>query len=351
MLTEHGVPIAPRTFHAWAKRAPSKRALWDATITEILAGYYEPDEYGRRKPESLYGSLKMWAHLQREGIPVAKIGSRIAERLASRFAVVGFDPTVDAATLTGVRSAGSIAELACAADLVCLSLPNGSVSTRVVDELVGASPRRVTLVVELSTVGDIAAAEAAETARVAGVSFVDCPVSGGVDGAAKGTLAGMLAGERADVERARAVVDTLCAHTSYLGERVGNGQLAKLVNNVISATSIAVTSEAIAFAVSRGLDMAAVLDVVNSSTGQSQASKVKFPATVLTGTYAIGARGAVMAKDVALYAEVFTGCRCRVSHYAAHSAVVARVRRRLPQRRHDAHLPIHRTSAPAGNKV
>lgn len=72
MLTEHGVSIAPRTFYAWATRAPSKRALWDATITEILAGYYEPDALGRRRPESLYGSLKMWAHLQREGIPVAK---------------------------------------------------------------------------------------------------------------------------------------------------------------------------------------------------------------------------------------------------------------------------------------
>ena len=72
MLSEHGVPIAPRTFYAWATRAPSKRALWDATITEILAGHYGPDALGRRKPESLYGSLKMWAHLQREGIPVAK---------------------------------------------------------------------------------------------------------------------------------------------------------------------------------------------------------------------------------------------------------------------------------------
>jgi putative transposase len=58
VLTEHGVPIAPRTFYAWAKRAPSKRALWDATITEILADYCEPDEAGRRKRESLYGSLK-----------------------------------------------------------------------------------------------------------------------------------------------------------------------------------------------------------------------------------------------------------------------------------------------------
>jgi putative transposase len=81
VLTEHGVPIAPRTFYAWATRAPSKRALWDATITEILAGCYEPDEHGRKKPESLYGSLKMWAHLQREGIPVAK---STVERLMRR---------------------------------------------------------------------------------------------------------------------------------------------------------------------------------------------------------------------------------------------------------------------------
>jgi hypothetical protein len=52
------------------KRATSKRgALWEATITEILAGYYQPDGHGRKKPESLYGSLKMWGHLQREGTP------------------------------------------------------------------------------------------------------------------------------------------------------------------------------------------------------------------------------------------------------------------------------------------
>jgi helix-turn-helix protein len=75
------VPIAPRTFYASVVRAPSKRALWDATITEVLAGYYEPDEDGRKKPESLYGSVKMWAHLQREGIPVAK---STVERLMRR---------------------------------------------------------------------------------------------------------------------------------------------------------------------------------------------------------------------------------------------------------------------------
>jgi putative transposase len=72
VLTAHGCKIAPRTYYAHVSRAPSKRALWDTTITEVLAGYYEPDEHGRRKPEALYGSLKMWAHLNREGIEVAR---------------------------------------------------------------------------------------------------------------------------------------------------------------------------------------------------------------------------------------------------------------------------------------
>jgi hypothetical protein len=71
-LTAHGCTIAPRTYYAWARQAPSRRALWDTTVTEILAGYYEPDSDSRRPPESLYGSLKMWAHLQRQGIQVAR---------------------------------------------------------------------------------------------------------------------------------------------------------------------------------------------------------------------------------------------------------------------------------------
>jgi putative transposase len=81
VLSEHGVPIAPRTFYAWVGRPrrngpcgmPRSPRSWPAT--------YEPDEHGRRTPESLYGSLKMWAHLQREGIPVAK---STVERLMRR---------------------------------------------------------------------------------------------------------------------------------------------------------------------------------------------------------------------------------------------------------------------------
>lgn len=68
VLSGHGCEIAPRTYYAHVARPLSKRALWDLVVTRVLAGYYEPDEHGRRRPESLYGSLKMWDHLRRQGI-------------------------------------------------------------------------------------------------------------------------------------------------------------------------------------------------------------------------------------------------------------------------------------------
>jgi putative transposase len=72
VLSAHGVPVAPRTYWARRSRPVSKRALWDTALAEILAGIYERDSRGRRPPESLYGSLKMWAYLRRRGIPAAR---------------------------------------------------------------------------------------------------------------------------------------------------------------------------------------------------------------------------------------------------------------------------------------
>jgi putative transposase len=80
-LRRYDVQIAPRSFYAWVSRGPSRRGLWELVITELLASYYEPDAEGRRPAESLYGSLKMWAHLQRQGVQVARC---TVERLMRR---------------------------------------------------------------------------------------------------------------------------------------------------------------------------------------------------------------------------------------------------------------------------
>jgi putative transposase len=71
-LCSQGIAIAPRTYWARRSRPPSRRALADAALTEILAGIYEPGPDGRRPPECLYGSVKMRQHLRRQGITVAK---------------------------------------------------------------------------------------------------------------------------------------------------------------------------------------------------------------------------------------------------------------------------------------
>jgi putative transposase len=72
VLSAHGIPIAPGTYWARRSRPPSQRSLRDAALTEILAGIYEPGPDGRRPPECLYGSLKMWDYLRRQGIRVAR---------------------------------------------------------------------------------------------------------------------------------------------------------------------------------------------------------------------------------------------------------------------------------------
>ena len=67
------MPIAPRTFYAFVKRPASKRELWDIAVGELIGSYHQiqPDT-GRKKPESMYGAVKMWAQLRRDGIPVAR---------------------------------------------------------------------------------------------------------------------------------------------------------------------------------------------------------------------------------------------------------------------------------------
>jgi len=71
-LSGHGVQISPRTYHARRSRPASRRALRDAWLTGLLAAMFEPDERGRRRPESLYGAVKAYGHLRRQGITVAR---------------------------------------------------------------------------------------------------------------------------------------------------------------------------------------------------------------------------------------------------------------------------------------
>ena len=136
-----------------------------------------------------------------------------------------------------------------------------------------------------------------------GIGYLDAPVSGGVASARARTLTVMYAGTDADCDAVAWVLAGLSDRSCRVGDRPGMAQALKLANNFLAATSLTATSEAIAFLMAAGLDMAVALEVINPSSGQSNASTDKFVKQVLPGTYAAGFANSLMAKDVRLYSE------------------------------------------------
>jgi 3-hydroxyisobutyrate dehydrogenase-like beta-hydroxyacid dehydrogenase len=99
----------------------------------------------------------------------------------------------------------------------------------------------------------------------------------------------------------RAIFDAIAGNVFDVGREAGMGQAMKLLNNVLSATALAATSEAVAFGVAQGLDMAQIIDVLNVSTGRNSATDDKFPNRVLSASYDSGFHTRLMTKDVDLF--------------------------------------------------
>ena len=189
------------------------------------------------------------------------------------------------------------------ADTVLLSVPDGAATRAIVDEIIAADVRRVTTVVDLSTVGPQIAGEVAERLHDVGVTYTDGPVSGGVAGARAATISMMFAGPADILDANRPILEAIAGNVFHVGTRAGQGQAMKLLNNYLSATALAATSEAIAFGMAEGLDMGVILEVLNVSTGRNSASVDKFPNRVVTGTYDAGFHTRLMAKDVRLFLD------------------------------------------------
>jgi 3-hydroxyisobutyrate dehydrogenase-like beta-hydroxyacid dehydrogenase len=208
----------------------------------------------------------------------------------------------------GVTFAGSVAEVARGSDVIVLSLPDGAASEQVVRAVVDTADRRVAHVVDTSTIGPPTARRLAEVCAAGGVAYIDAPVSGGVAGARARTLLVMYAGTDDACARVEPVLEGLSDRRRRVGTSPGLAQAMKLANNFLSATCLVATSEAVAFGVAEGLDMATMLDVLNQASGGSVASRDKFPDHVLTGRYAAGFANTLMDKDVRLYVDAVKAC-------------------------------------------
>ena len=208
---------------------------------------------------------------------------------------------VEPAVARGAIGAASPAEVSSLADVVFVSLPYPDVVRTVALEPGGLiEGTRMRTFVDLSTTGSIVAEEVAEGLGNAGVGVLDAPVSGGVAGARARTLAVMAAGPAPVFDRVRPLLELFAGSVFHVGPTPGQGQVAKLLNNLLSATALAITSEAMALAVTAGLDPATLIEVFNAGTGRNSATVTKFPDQVLTGKFASGFRLELMAKDLEL---------------------------------------------------
>ena len=242
--------------------------------------------------------------------PVGFVGlGNMGRHMAANLANAGHDLVVFDAAGTAERAppatavAGAVAEVATRAHTVLLSLPDGDASASVAEEIISPNGRVTDCVVDTSTIGVRAAHEIAQVLAAAGVEYIDAPVSGGVAGAAAGTISTMFAGPAQSYERLLPLLKAMSKNPFYVGTQAGQGQAMKLANNFLSGLAMAGTSEAVCFGLSQGLEMKTMLDVFNVSTGRNTATSDKFPNRVLTETYDAGFLNTGYLKDLRLYLE------------------------------------------------
>jgi len=206
----------------------------------------------------------------------------------------------------GATWAASAAEVAQRASTVITIVP----SSREVEAVVGAMLphlRAGHLLIDMTSADPSSTRRLAKDVEARGARMIDAPVSGGVGGAEKATLSIMVGGEAADLERARPLLAAMGRNVFHVGG-IGTGHAMKIVNNVLSATCLTATAEAIVVAMRAGIDPARAVEIVSASTGRNDATMRKFPEFVLPGNFRSGFAMALMDKDlrgfVKLAAEV-----------------------------------------------
>ena len=236
-------------------------------------------------------------------IGLGNMGAPMARNLSTAgHEVTGFDLAAPAPD--GVVMAGSAAEAAKGAEVVITMLPNGAILRAVAAEIIPAMTKGAILI-DSSTVEVDAARAVAEMAEAAGLAFLDAPVSGGVGGASAGSLTFMVGGTPQGFERA-SVLFEIMGQKAVLCGGAGNGQAAKICNNMILGVTMIATCEAFALADKLGLSRQSMFDVVSTSSGYSWTMNAYCPAPGIgpqspaDNGYAPGFAAELMLKDLRL---------------------------------------------------
>ena len=238
--------------------------------------------------------------LGKMGFPMAR---RLIEANNRLFVFDQREEAVDRLVALGARAASSPKDVADRAETVMASLPSLQASLEVATGADGViEGKRVRRFVDLSTVGSQMAVQICDLLAKRKLVQLDSPVSGGVGGAEKGTLAVMVSGPRADFEAVRPALEVI-GKVFFIGTKPGAGQTMKLANNFLSATAVVATSEAVVMGVKSGLDPEVMIDVINAGSGMNTASRDKFPRAILPRSFDFGFATELMVKDVRLVIE------------------------------------------------
>jgi 3-hydroxyisobutyrate dehydrogenase len=182
---------------------------------------------------------------------------------------------IDAAVSLGAHEAATPRQVAEAAELIILCVPNSPEVTEVIDDMLGALGAGQT-VVDCSTIDP--ETERAQHLRVSatGARYLDAPLSGGTAGARNGVLTLMVGGDAATLEDVTPVLDAFSGLIVHVGGP-GMGQVVKLCNNLIYAAQMTATAEATALAVKSGVDMHKLYEVITHATGDCVAVRTRLP--------------------------------------------------------------------------
>jgi 3-hydroxyisobutyrate dehydrogenase-like beta-hydroxyacid dehydrogenase len=237
-------------------------------------------------------------------IGVGQMGFHMARRLVEAgHRVLVFDTNqkaIERLTALGAQAAGSPRAVADEVETVMASLPTPDIVLAVATGPGGViEGKRVRRFVDLSTTGAVMAKRIFAALKAKKIVQIDCPVSGGVTGASRGTLALMVSGPRAEVDAIAPVLPAI-GKIFFISERPGAGQTMKLCNNFLSAAAMTATSEAMVMGVKAGLDPRIMLDVINAGTGRNTATEDKFGRVVLPRAFNLGFTVGLMNKDLKL---------------------------------------------------
>jgi 3-hydroxyisobutyrate dehydrogenase-like beta-hydroxyacid dehydrogenase len=240
-------------------------------------------------------------------IGIGRMGGPMARRLlAQNYSLTVFDTSAKAVAElveAGAVAAQSVSEVCSKTRCAFLSLPTPDIVEAVCLGPDGAQDgSTIKHIVDCSTTGPKVARLVAAELDKAGIDYLDAPVSGGIKGAVEGTLAVMASGPKVTFDLAKPALSQF-GKLFYVGDRPGQGQIMKLANNLLAASAIVLSSEALTMGVKAGLKPSQMCEIINSGSGRNSATQDKFPRSVIPRTFDFGFATGLSHKDVRLCLE------------------------------------------------